>query len=176
MMEMTQQPLPGGLTVARIVYTEPETGQTTEVVLDSGIFVVLLQVLRTWGRERALALRAFSASLVQPELTSVDHARLDHTLTTVERYVAQWDDPMELALAISYEQLRQQQLTTTRRRPLPARPLTAASHRGPGANAWTAGLHFARGCTTYLGTPHGPICEHTEAHHATEIRTQQARF
>ncbi len=111
---MTQLPLPGtvgGLPVARIAYTDPETGQTTEVVLDSGVFVVLLQVLHTWGRERALALLAFSASLVQPELTSVDHQRLDHTLTTVERYVAQWDDPTELALAISYEQLRLGQLT-----------------------------------------------------------------
>ncbi len=110
-MEMTQLPFPGGLTVARIAYTDPETGQTTEVVLDSGVFVVLLQVLRTWGRERALALLTFSAGLVQPHLSALDQQRLDHTLTTVERYVAQWDNPTELALAISYEQRRLRQLT-----------------------------------------------------------------
>lgn len=100
---MTQLPLPGGVTVARIACIGPATGEATEVVLDSGVFVVLLQVLRTWGRDRALALRTFSAGLVQQ--------RLDYTLTAVERYVAQWDDPTELALAIAYEQLRVGQLT-----------------------------------------------------------------
>ena len=63
------------------------------------------------GRERALALLTFSAGLVQPDLTTLDRQRLDHTLTAVEQYVAQWDDLTELALAISYEQLRLRQLT-----------------------------------------------------------------
>jgi hypothetical protein len=110
-VEMTQLPLPGGVPITRIAYTDPDTGETTEVTLDSAVFVVLLQVLRTWGRERALALLTFSAGLVQPHLSTVDHQRLDYTLTAVERYVAQWDDPTELALAISYEQLRLGQLT-----------------------------------------------------------------
>jgi hypothetical protein len=41
----------------------------------------------------------------------VDTHRLDYVLTALERYIAQWDDPSELAMALSYEQRRDHQLT-----------------------------------------------------------------
>jgi len=104
----TETSVPG---VAQIAYSGPETGQEREVPLPQEVFVVLQHAVATWGRERTHALLEFGAALVQPELTTIDRRRLDLALTTMERYVAQWDDPEELALMTTYKLLRDKDLT-----------------------------------------------------------------
>jgi hypothetical protein len=102
---------PANVALIRIVYQDADSGESTEVTLGPSVFVGLVHTTRTLGREHARALLQFGATLVKPELTAVDAQRLDHVLTAVERYIAQWDDPAELALALSYQQRREQQLT-----------------------------------------------------------------
>ncbi len=102
---------PDEVTLVRISFQDPDTGETAEVILDSTVFVTLVHLARTFGDGHAAALVHFAAALVKPELTPLDHLRLEHLLVAVERYIAQWSDPVELALTISYEQLREQKLT-----------------------------------------------------------------
>ena len=94
------------LTLAQITYQDPETAAPVAVPLEASVFVALAHLTAAWGRERALALLQFGAALVQPELSDLDIRRLELALTAMERYIAQWNDRAELALAISYEQLR----------------------------------------------------------------------
>ncbi len=103
---------PDGLTLVRISFQDPDTGETAEVTLDPTVFVALVHLTHTFGDDHAAALLEFAATLVKPELTTLDHRRLEHVLVAVERYIAQWDNPEELALAMSYAQLREQKLTT----------------------------------------------------------------
>ena len=102
---------PEVLALARISFQDQETDEPAEVDMDPAVFVALVHTTDTWGRDRAHALLLFGASLVKPEITALDTKRLDLALTAMQRYIAQWDDPAELALAISYEQLRHRQLT-----------------------------------------------------------------
>ena len=95
----------------RIAYHASDSGESTEVTLDPVVFVGLVHAMRTLGREHALAVLQCGATLVKPALTAVDTQRLDYVLSAVERYIAQWEDPSELALAVSYDQLRKHQLT-----------------------------------------------------------------
>ena len=74
------------------------------MTLDPAAFVGLIHMTRTLGREHVRALLQFGATLVKPEPTAVDTQRLDHILTALERYIAQWDNPAELAVALSYQQ------------------------------------------------------------------------
>ena len=99
------------LALVHISFYDEETGEETRVALDAAVFVGLLHVTKTWGIEHAHALLLFGASLVKPEITGVESRRLHLALTALQRYVAQWDDPAELALAITYEQLRTSQIT-----------------------------------------------------------------
>ncbi len=99
------------LTLGRITFQDPETDEMVEVALDADVFVPLFHAAKTWGSERAHALLRFGASLVKADLSELDSKRLQLALTAMQRYVAQWDDPAELALAISYEQLRHERLT-----------------------------------------------------------------
>ncbi len=100
-----------GVALVRISYQDRETGETADVVLDPLVFVALVHLTRTFGNAHAAALLKFAAVLVKPELTPLDQLRLEHLLVAVERYIAQWSDPAELALAISYQQLRERHLT-----------------------------------------------------------------
>ena len=100
------------LTLGRITFQDPETDEMVEVALDADVFVPLFHAAKTWGSERAHALLRFGASLVKADLSDLDSRRLQLALTAMQRYVAQWDDPAELALAISYEQLRHERLTS----------------------------------------------------------------
>ncbi len=102
---------PQDLTLVRIRFQDPDTGETADVALDPVVFVALVHLTRTFGNAHAVALLQFAAALVKPELTPLDHLRLEHVLVAVERYIAQWSDPVELTLAMSYEQLREQKLT-----------------------------------------------------------------
>ena len=95
----------------RITYDESDSGESTEVTLDPVVFVGLVHAMRTLGREHALAVLQFGATLVKPELTAVDMQRLDYVLTALDRYIGQWDDLADLALALSYAQQRDHQLT-----------------------------------------------------------------
>ncbi len=95
----------------RITYHDADSGEPAVVTLDPVVFVALVKLDRTLGREHALALLHFGATLVKPELTTVDTHRLERTLTALDQYIAQWDDPAELALALSYAQLRDHHLT-----------------------------------------------------------------
>src|ERR687886_549107 len=95
----------------RIAYHESDSGESTEVILDPVVFVGLIHIMRTLGQEHARAVLQFGATLVKSEFAAVDTQRLDHVLTAVERYIAQWEDPADLALALSYEQLRKHQLS-----------------------------------------------------------------
>ena len=99
------------LKLARITFQDPETDETVEVALDEDVFVPLFHTAKTWGSERAHALLQFGAALVKADLSELDSKRLQLALTAMQRYIAQWDDPAELALAISYEQLRHERLT-----------------------------------------------------------------
>ena len=99
------------LTLGRITFQDPETDEMVEVALDADVFVPLFHAAKTWGSERAHALLRFGASLVKADLGELDSKRLQLALTAMQRYVAQWDDPAELALAISYEQFRHERLT-----------------------------------------------------------------
>jgi hypothetical protein len=91
--------------VARIAYQDPETDTTIEVPLKTTVFVVLSHATATWGRERVEELLAFAAALVKRELSPIDHQRLQLAQRALERYIAQWDNPAELALLTSYKQL-----------------------------------------------------------------------
>ena len=102
---------PANVALIRIAYDEGASGESTEVTLDPVGFVGLVHATRTLGQEHALAVLQFGATLVKPELTAVDTQRLDYVLTALERYIAQWEDPSELAMALSYEQRRDHQLT-----------------------------------------------------------------
>ena len=102
---------PANVALIHIAYQDADSGESTEVTLDPAVFVGLVHATRTLGREHARALLQFGATLVKPELTAVDTQRLDYVLTALERYITQWDDPAELALAVSYDQLRKHQLT-----------------------------------------------------------------
>ena len=102
---------PATVALIRITYQDADSGASTEVTLDPAVFVGLVHVTRTLGWEHALAVLQFGATLVKPELTAVDTQRLEYTLTALDRYIAQWEDPAELALALSYEQYREHQLT-----------------------------------------------------------------
>ncbi len=82
-------------------------------MLDPVVFVALVHRTRTWGRARTEALLQFAA-LVKPELTARDHLRLHRTRAAVERCIAQWADPAQLALAISNEQRRTPQFSDAR--------------------------------------------------------------
>jgi hypothetical protein len=75
------------------------------VTLDPAVFVGLVHVTRTLGWEHALAVLQFGATLVKPELTAVDTQRLDHVLTALEHFIAQWDNPAELALVVAAKPL-----------------------------------------------------------------------
>ena len=99
------------LTLARITYQDPETGEPAEITIDTGVFVGLYHVTKTWGADRAHALLLFGASLVKPEVTDLDTRRLHLALTAMQRYVDQWDDPADLALTITYEQLGHSRMT-----------------------------------------------------------------
>ena len=101
----------GTVALMRIAYQDADSGESTEVTLDPAAFVGLVHMTRTLGREHARAVLQFGATLVKPALTAVDTQRLDDVLTALERYIAQWDDPVELAMALSYEQRRDHQLT-----------------------------------------------------------------
>ena len=102
---------PTAVALIRIAYQDADSGESTEVTLGPSVFVGLVHTTRTLGREHARALLHFGATLVKPELATVDTQRLEYVLTAVERYIAQWEDPAELALALSYEQYREHQLT-----------------------------------------------------------------
>jgi hypothetical protein len=95
----------------RIAYYEGDSGESTAVTLDPAVFIGLVHMTRTLGRDHARALLQFGATLVKPELTAVDRQRLDYVLTALDRYIAQWDDLADLALALSYQQRRDHQLT-----------------------------------------------------------------
>ncbi len=102
---------PAGVPLVRISFEDPDTGETADVTLDPRVFVALVHLTRTFGNAHAAALVHFAAALVKSELTPLDQLRLEHLLVAVERYIDQWADPVELALAISYAQLREQHLT-----------------------------------------------------------------
>ena len=102
---------PANVALIRITYQEGDGGESAEVMLHPVVFVGLVHATRTLGREHALAVLQFGATLVKPALTTVDTQRLDDVLTALERYMAQWEDPAELALALSYHQRRDHQLT-----------------------------------------------------------------
>ncbi len=102
---------PANVALIRIAYDEGDSGGSTEVTLDPVVFVGLVHATRTLGREHALAVLQCGATLVKPALTTVDTQRPDDVLTALERYIAQWEDPAELALALSYHQRRDHQLT-----------------------------------------------------------------
>ncbi len=101
---------PAGVPLVRISFEDPDTGETADVTLDPRVFVALVHLTRTFGNAHAAALVHFAAALVKSELTPLDQLRLEHVLVAVERYIAQWADPAELALAISYAQLRERSL------------------------------------------------------------------
>lgn len=109
---MPKHAKPDDVSLVRISYQDSDTEETAEVVLDPTAFVALVHLTRTFGNDHAAALLQFAADLVKPDLTPLDHRRIEHVLVAVDRYVAQWNDPAELALAISYAQLREQHLTT----------------------------------------------------------------
>ena len=102
---------PTDVALVRIAYQDADSGESAEVTLDPGVFVGLVQMTRTLGQEYTLAMLPFGATLVKPELTVVDTQRLDYVLTALERYIAQWDDPSDLAVALSYAPQRDHQLT-----------------------------------------------------------------
>ena len=102
---------PTDVALIRIAYQDADSGESAEVTLDPGVFVGLVHVTRTFGRKHALAVLQFGATLVKPELTAVDMQRLDYVLTALDRYIAPWDDLADLALALSYQQRRDRQLT-----------------------------------------------------------------
>ncbi len=102
---------PTDVALIRIAYQDADSGESTEVTLDPAAFVGLVHATSTLGREHARAVLQFGATLVKPELTAVDTQRLDYVLTALDRYLAQWDDPSDLALALSYAQRREHQLT-----------------------------------------------------------------
>src|SRR5919202_6703715 len=104
---------PANVALIRITYQEGDGGESAEVTLDPVVFVGLVHAMRTLGREHARAVLQFGATLVKPALTAVDTQRLDYVLSAVERYIAQWEDPSELAMALSFEQRRDHQLTDT---------------------------------------------------------------
>ena len=112
---------PANVALIRIAYDAGASGESTEVTLDPVVFVGLVHTMRTLGREHALAVLQCGATLVKPALTTVDTQRLDYVLTALERYIAQWEDPAELALALSYHQRRDHQLTDAQARCLPPR-------------------------------------------------------
>ena len=102
---------PASVPLVRISFQDPDTGETADVTLDPRVFVALVHLTRTLGNAHAAALVHFAAAIVKSELTPLDQLRLEHVLVAVERYIAQWADPVELALTISYAQLREQHLT-----------------------------------------------------------------
>ena len=100
----TKRKEPAQVALIRSTYQEGDGGESAAVTLDPVVFVGLIHATRTLGREQALALLQCGATLVKPERTAVDTQRLDHVLTALERYIAQWDNPAELAVALSYQQ------------------------------------------------------------------------
>ena len=147
----------------RIAYHESDSGESTEVTLDPVVFVGIVHIMRTLGQEHARAVLQFGATLVKSEFTAVDTQRLDHVLTAVERYIAQWEDPADLALALSYEQLRKHQLTDAQvALSLPRRFWINRSAPLSGGSAWTSG-------------PQRTICRRSTTNRSSGVWTTRRR-
>src|SRR3712207_3818986 len=108
---MPERTEPDGVTLVCISFQDPDTGETADATLDPTVFVALVHLTRALGSAHAVALLQFADALVKSEFEPLDHRRLEYLLVAVERYIAQWADPAELALAISYAQLRERSLT-----------------------------------------------------------------